>query len=185
MLAATVLRRTGPLQQYIVPLLLLAFVGIVLAVLNAAEMIDFFGIFRRSSLSKTDDFKPITLRRFKKGTMAQIHRCPDSSGAIYVIPATLSAEPPLAWTSAFLAKWNGAHRDRTVRIYRDTIRFSSNLNSVPTVWKQLKSVIAETNKGYTDDLTNQLVKLNEQQRDETNRRAEELKNKWETLKDLS
>lgn len=185
MLAATVLRRTGPLQPYIVPLLLLAFVGILLAVLNAAEMIDFFGIFRRRSLRKTDDFKPITLRRFKKGAMAQIYRCPDSSGAIYVIPATLSAEPTLAWISSFLAKWNEAHRDRTVRIYRDTIRFSSDLKSVPAVWKQLKSVIAETNKGYANDLTNQQVKLNEQQRDETNRRAEELKNKWETLKDLS
>ncbi|HSE31553.1 MAG TPA: DUF3376 domain-containing protein, partial [Pyrinomonadaceae bacterium] len=185
MLASSLLRRTGPIQPFIVPLLLLAFVGILLAVLNAAEVIDFFKFFRRSSLPKSDDFKPITLRRFKKSAMEKIHRCPDSSGVAYVIPARLSTEPPAAWTSSFLAKWNENHRDRTIRIYRDTIRFSSDLKSVPTVWGQLKAVIADTNSKYSEDLKSQRSDLNKREQGETNRRVEELNNKWNTLKDLS
>jgi len=185
MLASHVLNRTGPIRPFVVPLLLLAFVGILLAVLNAAEMIDFFSIFRRRVAPRSDDFKSITLRRFKKRSLEKIHRCPDSSGVVYVIPAPLSAEPPAAWASSFLANWNEKYRDRVVRIYRDTIRFTSDLESVSTIWGQLKEVIDDTNDSYSKEVTKQREKQAELEEAETNRRAKESNKKWDTLKELN
>jgi patatin-related protein len=189
---STVLRRTGPIEPFVVPGLLIAFVIFLVIVLNAAEEIDFFSVFRRifsiirrAFPLKRDQFKSITLRRFKKPEVEQIHRCPDSSGNVYVIPARLSAEPPAAWASSFLAKWNEKPREQTIRIYKDTIRFTSDLHSVQSVWEELKSVIDETNSKYSNDLQNQQSHLKDRNQEETVRRARELKDRWDTLKDLN
>ena len=183
-LAGTVLQLTGPLKDYLIPLLGVAFVIILVIVLNAAETRN-FRVFRQRSRLKLEDFKPILLKKFRQSDMNNIHLCPTSKGGVYVIPARLSAEPPNAWTSAFLSKWNAKHKDRTVRVYRDTIRFTSDLGSVSAVWKELNSVITTTNKEYSDQVNTQRNEFADREKKETKQLEDEFDAKWKTLKELN
>jgi patatin-related protein len=182
--AGAILQQIGPFRAYVVPLLGLVFLAVLLTLLNSAGMTD-FGIFRRRLRTKVDDFKPIKLKRFKKRDMQNIQLCPTSKGDVYIIPARLSAEPPGAWVSAFLSAWAKAKPNTTVKVYRDNIRFSSDLPNVSAVWNSVKGVIDATNMEYSAQLKKQQDDFSKLQQGEDERRDLELKNKWDTLKELS
>lgn len=180
---STILQKTG-VESFLGPVLLLSFVAITLVMLNAAEVVD-FSRFRRRSVNRIDDFKPIRLRGFRKRDMKDVQLCPDSEGLKYIIPARLSAEPPIAWVSIFNEDWNTGEPNVRVKIHRDRIRFSSDLQNISSIWDRLSNVVDSTNENYSEELKKQQAEVDRLEREERSRRDEEFENKWDSLKELN
>jgi hypothetical protein len=181
--ASNILQKTG-IESFLGPVLLLSFIVILLVMLNAAEMIN-FDRFPRRSVKRIDDFKPIKLLRFRKRDMNEVQPCPNSKGLHYIIPVRLSEEPPIAWVSIFNDDWNRAQPNLRTKIHRDRIRFSSNLQDIPAIWGRLSSVVNSTNEKYSNELRVQQAEIDRLEREDSNQREEEFRNKWDRLKELS
>ncbi len=171
-----VLDLAGPLRPYLFPILGLVIVAAVLVLLYRAGKIGSGRLAR-----KPETFKNIKLQSFKKNDMNDIYPEQPAAAGVYSIPARLSAAPPPHWIKRFEDEWKAAHPEIQVKVYRDQLRFASALPAVSGIWAQLKTTIDSVNKAHADELDKLNRDLDQRQRNEVERRQQEVNRKWDIL----
>jgi hypothetical protein len=93
-------------------------------------------------------FKHLKILPLSEKERKRLKESAHSETKLYIIPFSLSAQPPPGWPEIFNLAWYQLSGRVPVRLDKNVLQLTCTLDSLPSVFNSLKAAVSATNEKY-------------------------------------